>query len=596
LSKTLDLDDKGCMTMKVPLRQYYDILIRYLRPQRLRFALLAVLVLASIGLQVYNPQLMRHFIDDARAGQPLSQLMFWAILFMVLALVQQGVAVAAAYVGEYVGWVATNALREDLATHCLRLDMRFHHERSPGELIERIEGDCMDFANFFSQMVLRVAGNLLLLGGILIALFAINPRLGVAFTIFAVVTLVGLFLVRGVAVPYQKAHRDNMTLLQGFLEERLAGTEDVRSCGAVDFVLRQLIGLQQRILQSAWKMNLFGLLVGLTAGMLLVAGYGTAFVLGYYLYRAHAISMGDVFVVVTYIGLIARPIRELTQQVESLQNIGATVERMAEVLSQHSNIAEGPGAGWPAETPLSLTFDGVTFAYFEDKTVLHDVRFTVEPGKVLGLLGRTGSGKTTIARLVFRLYEPQGGAIRLHDTDIRQGTLEELRQRVAFVTQDVQLFQASVRDNITFFNRDISDARIMEVIEALELGEWFAGLPEGLDTRLQTGGRSLSAGEAQLLAFTRVFLRNPGLVILDEASSRLDPATEQLIERAIDHLLANRTAIIIAHRLGTLHRAHDVLVLEDGGILEYGDRQALLADTASRYYHLHQTGLEEVLS
>jgi len=164
------------------------------------------------------------------------------------------------------------------------------------------------------------------------------------------------------------------------------------------------------------------------------------------------------------------------------------------------------------------------------------------------------------------------------------------------VTQDVQLFQATVRDNLTFFDRSISDERILEVIDTLGLSEWFASLADGLDTELQSSGRGLSAGEGQLLAFTRVFLRDPGLVILDEASSRLDPATERLIERAVDRLLRGRTAIIIAHRLGTVHRADEILILEEGRVVEYGDRVALAADETSRFYHLLQTGLQEVLA
>jgi len=582
--------------VNIPLSRYYAILARYLRPQRPRFAALALLIFGSIGLQVISPLILSRFIDAATAGAPLEPLLVLAILFMGCALAQQVVAVGAAYVGENVAWMATNALREDLATHCLRLDMDFHHERSPGDLIERIEGDCLDFSNFFSQMVLRVAGNLLLLAGILTALTLINGRLGLVFSLFAAVTLGALYAVRGIAMPYQKAHRDAMTALQGFLEERLAGTEDIRAAGAVGFVLRQLFHLQQQIYHAARLSALYGNLVGVTAGLMLVGGLAAAFVLGAQLFQQGVITLGIVYLVLHYIGLIARPIRELTQQVESLQNIGATVERMSELLSRRGGIADGPGAALPAGAPLALAFAGVSFAYHPDQPVLRDVSFELRRGRVLGLLGRTGSGKTTIARLVFRLYEPRQGSIRLGGADLRQATLAELRQRVAYVTQDVQLFQASVRDNITFFNRAITDDRIREVIAALELGDWLAALPEGLDTRLQTGGRSLSAGEAQLLAFTRVFLRDPGLVILDEASSRLDPATERLIERAIDHLLESRSAIIIAHRLGTLHRAHDVLILEEGRVAEYGDRRALLADPASRYFGLHQTGLEEVLA
>jgi ATP-binding cassette, subfamily B, bacterial len=194
------------------------------------------------------------------------------------------------------------------------------------------------------------------------------------------------------------------------------------------------------------------------------------------------------------------------------------------------------------------------------------------------------------------LYDPKSGCIQINGEDIRNASLETLRRNIAIVTQDVQLFRASVRDNLTFFDRSISDAQILDTLEELELSEWYRSLPKGLDTELDTGSRSLSAGEAQLLAFTRVFLRNPGLVILDEASSRLDPATEQRLERAIDKLLQNRTAIIIAHRLGTVQRADEIMILDGGIVSEYGDRKQLATDTNSRFYQLLQTGLEEVLA
>jgi len=214
----------------------------------------------------------------------------------------------------------------------------------------------------------------------------------------------------------------------------------------------------------------------------------------------------------------------------------------------------------------------------------------------MGLLGRTGAGKTTIARLLFRLYEPQTGTIRLGGHDLQDATLAQLRYHVGIVTQDVQLFRATIRDNLTFFDNSISDERIMAVIDELELRDWFETLPNGLDTKLESGGKGVSAGEAQLLAFTRIFLRNPGLVIMDEASSRLDPATERRIERAVDKLLANRTGIIIAHRLGTVQRADEIMILENGGIGEHGEYDVLVNDPNSRFYQLLQTGLQEVLA
>jgi ATP-binding cassette, subfamily B, bacterial len=583
--------------MKIPLRKYYDILAKYLTHQKLRFILLACLVIGSIGLQVGNPQIMRYFIDAATAGKPLGTLTMAALLFFGVALLQQIVSVSATYVGESVAWKATNALREDLATHCLHLDMQFHNEKSPGEFVERIEGDVSEFSNFFSQLVLGVVGNFLLLIGILIALTNVNWRLGLSFTVFTTVTLLVLNRVREIAVPYQKAQRDAETELFGFLEERLSGTEDIRSSGAVDYVLCKLYQLQTIILKrwrKTWTMNL--LCINTTSGLLLTAGFGLTFIMGYTLYREGILSLGTVFLIVQYTNLISRPIRDLSQQVENMQNIGATVERMSELLGQQSRIMDGNDMYDLQDGPLALAFDGVSFEYAENKPVLNDLFFTLAPGQILGLLGRTGGGKTTLARLVFRLYDPVKGCIRLGDCDIRNVKLHELRSRVAYVTQEVQLFQASVRDNVTFFDRTIPDKRILEVIDVLGLTNWYKGLPDGLDTRLETGGRSLSAGEAQLLALTRVFLQDPGLVILDEASSRLDPATEQLLERAIDRLLKGRTAIIIAHRLTTVNRSDHILILDEGCACEFGDRLRLLRDSSSRFYSLHQTGLEALLA
>src|SRR5206468_10100055 len=220
----------------------------------------------------------------------------------------------------------------------------------------------------------------------------------------------------------------------------------------------------------------------------------------------------------------------------------------------------------------------------------------IAPGGVLGVLGRTGSGKTTLARLLLRFYDPTAGAVRLGGVDARDARLAEVRARATLVSQDVQLFHASVRDNLTLFDHSISDERIRDVLERIGLGPWLRSLPDdcGLDTELRSG--ALSAGEAQLVAFARVFLRDPGLVVLDEASSRLDPATERHIENAIDELLDRRTAIVIAHRLATVERCDEIAILENGRVVEHGPRHALAVDPSSRFHELLRIGLEEVLA
>ena len=581
--------------MGLPLKQYWALLAEHINPQKVRFALLALLVLSTTSVQIVNPQIVRRFIDTTQGETGDTALLYAALAFIGLALLQQILAVGATYVGANVAWTATNALRAALVRHCLRLDMGFHNDTPPGELIEKIDGDVSQLGMFFSQFAIRLTGNLLLLAGILVALALEDVRLGAIFTVLAAILLLAMIQVRGVAIPHQKARRQATTDLFGYLEEQLAGTEDIRSSGAVSFVLRGLYEKQYTILQHSRKASQKHWIIGLVSGPMMTAITIAGGLSGYYLYTGGAITIGTVYLIIHYIGLLGHPIRTLTYHLESLQTIGASVERLTELRNLRPRLYSGPGATIPDGAP-ALTFEDVAFAYVEDEPVLNGITFRLEPGRALGLLGRTGSGKTTLARLVFRLYEPTAGRIALDGEDIRRPRLESLRGRVALVTQDVQLFQASVRDNLTLFNHSIPDDRIRAVIKQLELSDWYAALPEGLDTQLETGGRGLSAGEAQLLAFTRVFLRDPGLVILDEASSRLDPATERRVEHAVDKLLQNRTAIIIAHRLTTLRRADEVMILDEGRVLEHGRREQLAADPNSRFYRLLQTGLEEVLA
>jgi ATP-binding cassette subfamily B protein len=585
----------GEANVTIPLGPYLDLLADPIRSHKGRFVLLAALVLGGTALQVVSPQIVRTFIDAASQGSGGDKLIYAALAFLGIALLQQGVSVGASYAGENLAWIAVNALRVELNRHCLCLDMRFHNEHTPGELIERIDGDVGQLADFFAQVGVGTLSVLLLLLGVLVALFLEDWRLGIAFTLFTVASLLALNRVRGIAVPYHKARRQAEAELFGFLEEQLAGSEEIRSSGAVGFVLRQLYPLQYAIMRRDRKASLKDREINLVASALLVSGNVVAVVAGYLLFSRGAVTIGTVYLTISYFNLIAWPIHELTWAFESMQAVGASVERLVELRQTESALEDGPGAELPAG-PLPLTFDHVSFAYVTAEPVLKDLSFQLEPGKVLGLLGRTGSGKTTLARLVFRLYDPTAGQIALNGVNIRQPKLKALRQRVALVTQDVQLFQASVRDNLTFFDGSISDERIRAVIERLELADWYQSLPDGLDTELDTGGQGLSAGEAQLLAFARIFLRDPGLVILDEASSRLDPATGWRIERAIDALLEGRTAIVIAHRLDTVHRADEIMILEEGGMREYGERERLAVDPHSRFYSLLRTGLEEVLA
>ncbi|MHC5746907.1 MAG: ABC transporter ATP-binding protein, partial [Nostoc sp.] len=373
-----------------------------------------------------------------------------------------------------------------------------------------------------------------------------------------------------------------------------------RANGAKSYVMQRFHKILQNWLPIFHKARFADTILWGTTNGIFTLGNAIALSVGAYLWSQNIITIGTVYLLYYYADLLGQPIEHIRTQFEDLQQAQASIYRIQDLLQVQSQLS----AGGKQELPhgaLSVTFENVSFSYNDQKLetgdlVLQNISFDLPPGHVLGLLGRTGSGKSSLARLLLRLYDPQLGSIRLGGVPINQTPLTDLPSFVGLVTQDVQLFQTTVRNNLTFFSQNISDERIYETLEILGLSEWLHSLPQGLDTNLGPDSSGLSAGQAQLLAFTRVFLKDPGLVILDEASSRLDPMTEKLIEKAIDKLLIGRTSIIIAHRLTTVEKANQILILEQGRVSEYGQREKLAIDSHSRFAQLLKTGLTDLLT
>ncbi len=577
------------------LNRYWRLLARYLRPQWPRMGLLAVILCGTIGVQVVTPLVASHFIDGATSGGALRDLIFLALLTMALALAGQGVAVAETYVAENVSWAATNALRADLVTHLLRLDATFHTAHTPGELIERVDGDVATMARFFSRFVVYVLGNGLLIVGVLALLFYVDWRVGLGMSTFVVLALLTLLRIRVVATPSAAAQRQASADFYGFVGEYLAGLEDIRSSGARAFVLRRCAEVMRSWLAVTLKAQTWGYTMVSTSQVLVALGTAVAFALSAMLFKAGTLTIGTVYLIFQCTVVLRQPTEQIRNEVQDLQQADASIGRVEALLGTAPRLTDGPGVALPPGR-LAVELDGVSFGYAEDTPVLRDVSVCLEPGRVLGVVGRTGSGKTTLTRLLPRFYDPLAGVVRLGGVDLRTVRLAAVRARIGLVTQEVHLFNASVRDNLTLFDDGVTDDRISAVLDTLGLAGWLRELPHGLDTLLGPGGAGLSAGQAQVLACARIFLRDPDVVILDEASSRLDPATERLVHTALGRLLDGRTGIIVAHRLATVAYADDILVLEDGKVREYGPRLALAADPTSRFAALLRVATEEVSS
>lgn len=589
--------------------QSLSLMGHYLRPHLWRIFILSLLLLGSIGLQLAAPQVIRHFLDLAQSGAALSLLLRAALLFLAITISQKILSLFSVYAGVDLGWATTNQLRNDLTSHVLHLDMGFHKLHPPGELIERIDGDVSNLADYFSDLVVNLLGNALLALGVLLLLLREDWRAGLIGLLYAGAILGFLRAMQAPVVTVWHNISRSFAGLYSFIEERLSGTEDIRANGGEAYVMARLLERLNQVRRLRVRGEMLGSITFSASFFLYTLALVATLALGASSYLSGQMSIGTVVLLVLYMQNLESPLNTIRRQVANLQQGLASIGRLAELRQVQPTVQDPPTpAGLPPTAP-AVHFQHVTFAYKDQlpanghdapPTVLHDLTFTLAPGRVLGILGRTGSGKTTLTRLLFRLYDVDHGHIRLDDVDIRQARLSDLRRHVGMVTQEVQLFAASLRDNLTLFqnygSQPIPDAQMQQTLTQLGLGGWLQELPHGLDTQLTAGGQGLSAGQAQLLAFARVYLRNPRLVVLDEASSRLDPATEQLLEQAIDRLLVGRTAIIIAHRLGTVQRADDILILDNGRIVEFGERLALASNPQSRFYQLLQTGMEAMLA
>ena len=578
------------------LRQYRTLFATYLGPQWFRVACMGLLLLGSIALDLVGPQIIRIFIDTVQQNGTTQALTIAALFYLGAAIGGRLVSACASYFSENVGWNATNQMRSDLTRHCLNLDHSFHAAHTPGELLERVDHDVEQLADFFSQFVIRILGSGILMLGVLVLMARENIWFGVVMGVYLLLSNVLLTRVQHVAIGYYKLHLQAQAELSGFWGEVLSSLEDIASSGAARYILRRYARLQRR--ENAAEVKRTGFWAGfeITGISLDVLSLLLVMLLCSFYFVQGQLSIATVVMLLLYTGQLLDHAYDIAEQLSIFQQAAASLERINELYHTRSRVQDGPGVSFPAG-PLAVSFEAVSFAYEPPQAVLHDISFQLAAGEVAGVIGRTGSGKTTLSRLLMRLYDPTSGVVLLGGQDLRQARLAEVRTHIGLVTQDVQLFRGTVRDNLTFFDESITDQRILEAIEHLGIRAWYDRLPQGLESELSSDGGGISAGEAQLLASIRVFLQNPQVLILDEATSRLDPATEQALTKATQRLLVGRTVLVIAHRLSTVERADRILVLADGRILEYGARQTLARDPTSHYSQwLRLANPEEMLA
>jgi len=555
-------------------------MVGLLRPYRGRVALALVAMLAATGAGLAPPYLAGQAIDAGIVTGDSAALTLIVAAFLGVAIVYAAASYAQTYL---VGWVGTRALqdlRERIFSHLQSMSIGFFSRRSPGVLISRMTNDIEALNQLVTNGVVTLISSGLTLIGVVAIMLALDVRLAlITFLTFPLLAVASIVF-RVVSHGAYRLTRERIAAVTAYLQETLSGVRIVRSFGQEPRHTTAMTELNAANRDA--NMKTVFLNASYFPAVELLSAAGTAAIVFYGGSQAidGAIQIGTIVAFIGYLQVFFSPIQELSQLYTTYQQGMAALDKVFELLDTEPDMVDSPGAIDPGQLRGEIEMEGVWFSYSEGAEAggwaLEDVDLHVPPGQTLALVGETGAGKSTFAKLVARFYDPQRGTVAVDGHDLRDLRQEALRRQLGIVPQEGYLFSGSVRENVAFGRPEASEEEIEAALAAVGASEFVATLPQGIGTEVGERGVQLSAGQRQLVAFARALLAEPRILILDEATSNVDVRTEKTIERGLERLLAGRTAIVIAHRLSTIRRAGKIVVLEGGRIAESGAHEELI--------------------
>ncbi len=577
--------------------KFYDAslarrLLTYLRPYRTVVGVSVVLLLILSGLRLVAPYLIKIAIDESIPHHDTGQLQTLTFLLVLVLSLQFGVGFLQTYATNWTGQRIMYDLRLQIFRHIQKLDVAYFDKNATGRIITRLTNDVDVLNELFTSGVVSVFGDVFSLLGIVAVMLWINWKLAlVCFAVIPLLFITTLLFKQRVRGSYRRV-RTAVARINSFLQEAITGMTVVQVFVQEE---RKLAEFKQRNsdhlkanLDSNFYYAIFYPVVSLigTLALALILWYGGLQVLN------GVLTLGAVVAFVQYSERFYKPISDLSEKFNILQSAMASSERIFDLLDTSPSVSTPTVPQMAPEPVGTIEFRNVSFRYNANVPVLKNLSFRVDPGEKVAIVGATGAGKTTLISLLSRFYDVNQGEIAVDGVDLRLWDPAELRQRIAVVLQDVFLFSGSIADNIRLWDGRVSDQAMKEGSRRVLAADFIESMPDGYATILNERGQSISSGQRQLLSFARALARNPEILVLDEATSSVDPQTEHQIQIALGQLIEDRTAMIIAHRLSTIQNCNRILVLHKGELVEEGSHAQLLA-LQGIYFKLYQLQFQD---
>ena len=558
---------------KGTLRRLYA----YARPYYSRWALAAATLLGMSTLQLVPPWVTKTVIDEAIPQDNRALLLGAGAGLAALHVLRGLMAFANRYIVTWVGQHILYLIGKDLFEHVQRLSLRFYEKREAGDIMSRLTNDISVLQQtLYGNTVSSIVG-VLNLTVYFVILMALNWRLTLLIVCTAPFMVGASALSARILRPRFRRVQEKAAAVNSVLQENIAGIRVNMAFAREDVSIRRFEERNRESVQAALGTRAISAVTGPSIQMIQTLSTCMILVYGGSLIRGGALTVGELVAFLAYANAFYQPVNDLVQVNNVIQNALAAADRIFQFMDERPDVVERPEAIVLPAVRGHVRLEGVRFAYSEGEPVLHGIDLEAEPGQLVALVGHTGSGKTTIVNLIPRFYDPTEGRVTLDGHDLRDLSISTIRGAIAVVLQETHLFNATIRANIRYGRLDATDEAVERAARLANAHEFIMEQPDGYETELETGGVRLSRGQRQRLSLARAFLKDPRILILDEATSDVDTQTELLIQDALDRVMRGRTSFVIAHRLSTVQQAHKIVVLDHGRIVEQGTHETLVA-------------------